>query len=253
MFRAYLRRRPILLNEGLDDARRGETAKPDRTRPADQPLSPPHRRETDGTDFPGARVAPAPAVLPRRRRRREPDAVGQAARDQGLPGDGAAPRGGARIPLHDQPGAQPAQSTRGLRRRGHRHAPVALATPRRRPVPGRRLRDPRLVLHGLPGHDDPAASPVPRALSAAIVLEQRGAAGPRPLPPARPARPASLVEPGVDPPDPLREGRRARRVPRQGTTLHRGRQDVASRQAAAAAWPGSSPCTASWPSAARSS
>ena len=36
-----------------------------------------------------------------------------------------------------------------------------------------------------PGHDDPAASALPRALPAALVVEQRGAAGPRPLP--RPA------------------------------------------------------------------
>ncbi len=115
----------------------------------------------------------------------------------------------------------------------------------RRPADGLsprgRLRDPRLVLHGLPRHDDPAASALPRAVHAAVVVEQRGAAGPRPLPPARPPRPPGLVEPGVDPPAGLREGPRAGRVPRQGEALHRGGEALVPGQAARPARPGDPP------------
>ena len=60
----------------------------------------------------------------------------------------------------------------------------------------------------------------------------------RPVPPARPPRPPGLVEPGVDPPAALREGPRAGRVQGQGPALHRGREALASGQAACAAGAG---------------
>ena len=189
------------------------------------------------------RLAPASAVLPRRRRGREPDALGPAARDQGLPGDGPPPGGGPRVPLHDQPGAEPAGPARGVRRRGHRHPPDALAPPGRRPGPGGRLRDPRHVLHGLPGHDDPAASALPGALPDAVVVEQLGQAGPRPFPPARPPRPPGLVEPGVGPP-----ARSSRRTPswpssrpRAGTTPRR--RSSGSWTSSDRCWPGDPPAS----------
>src|SRR4051812_30759185 len=53
-------------------------------------------------------VAPAPAVLPRRRRRAEPHAVGSPARREGLLRHGAAPARSPRDALHRQPRSQPA-------------------------------------------------------------------------------------------------------------------------------------------------
>ena len=64
-----------------------------------------------------------------------------------------------------------------------------------------------------------------------------GRAGAPPVPRARPPRPPGLVEPDLDAPAPLREGRRARRVPRQGAPLHRGREAMAPGQATRPAGP----------------
>ncbi len=57
-------------------------------------------------------------------------------------------------------------------------APDPLATAGRRPGPGRRLLHPRQLLHGLPRHDDPAASALSRAVPDAVVVEQLGAGRP---------------------------------------------------------------------------
>ena len=65
--------------------------------------------------------------------------------------------------------------------------PAALATAGRRPGPRRRLLRPRQLLHGLPGHDDPAASALPRAVPA---CGRRGTV--RPSRPLRRFRPRDL-------------------------------------------------------------
>ena len=104
----------------------------------------------------------------------------------------------------------------------------------RRPGGGRRLLRARQLLHGQPGYDDPAASPLPRTFPDAIVVGLLGQAGTAPVPASRPARPSGLVEPGVDSPPALREGPRAGRVQEQRPVLHRGREAMVSGQTARA-------------------
>ncbi len=186
----------------------------------------------------GPDVAPAPALLPRRRRGREPDALGPPARHQGLSRDGAPPRGGARVSLHDQPRAEPARPASGVRRRRDRPAPARLAHARRWPQPRRRHLPPRQLLHGECRRHDPPLSALSRTLTSSADSGVESAA--QALPPVsrtRPPRPSGLVQPDLDAPAALREGPRARRVPGQGPPVHRGREELAARQAARAARP----------------
>src|SRR5262249_27631361 len=94
------------------------------------------------------------------------------------------------------------------------------------------------LLHGLPGHDDPAPRPLPGAVRLAVVLEQLGRSGPGTIPRPGSPRPSGLVEPGVGPSAGLREGPGAGRVQGQGSVLYRGGEAMAPGQAARAAGPG---------------
>ena len=135
-----------------------------------------------------------------------------------------------------------------------RHAPPMSRRPGRRPGARRTPATCSTTSSWPSPTDDPAAPALPRAVHAArVVGRTRPTQALRRFRAARPARPAGLVEPGLDPPAALREGPRARRVQGQGPALHRGREAVAAGQAARAPGRRSSRCTASWPSAARSS
>src|SRR5271163_3240233 len=83
---------------------------------------------------PGLFLAPTPTLLPGRSHRRESDAVGAAARRQGLLWDGPAPARSAGDALHHQPGAKPVAATASVHRaRRHRPTPPGVAPPRGRP------------------------------------------------------------------------------------------------------------------------
>ncbi len=124
----------------------------------------------------------------------------------------------------------------------------------RRPVARGRALPARQLLHGLGRRDDPAPSPLSRAVYAPARLGSRiRRAGAAPVPRARPARPPGLVEPDLDAPAALREGPRAGRVQGQGPAVHRGREELAARQAARDPGRDHPAAPASSPTAARSS
>ena len=132
-------------------------------------------------------------------------------------------------------------------------APARLALPADGLSEDDRLLPARQLLHGPPGPDDPALSALPRAVPEAGPGRRHGRAGRASVSDPRHSRPAMLVEPDLDSPAGLRAGPGAGRVPQQGAALDRGGKAVAAGQADGAAWPRSCRCTASWPSAGRSS
>ena len=184
-------------------------------------------------------MAPASAVLPRRRRGRKPHAVGAAARDQGLPGDGActsrkSPSSAARSTWCRAcwPSSKPTSTV----------PPTRISTSRAGRPTAWIDDDACYILDNFfMAYPDSMIRPHPRYHELylhAVVVEQLGRASPGPVPPARPARPPGLVEPGVDPSPALREGPRAGRIQGQGPALHRGREAVVPGQAARAAGAG---------------
>ena len=180
---------------------------------------------------PGLALAPAPAVLPRRRRRREPHALGPPARRQGLLRHGPAPARSSRrcaarstsspacslqLQAYAERGADrplPRRLAHAGRRPDARTTPATCSTTSSWPIADTMIR------------------PFPRYRELyqrrgrwAATRPQRGAA---PLPRARPPRPAGLVQPRLDPPARLRARRRSCAELRdQGPALHRGREEA---------------------------
>ena len=170
-------------------------------------------------------------------------------------GHGPAPRGGARVPLHDQPRAQPARPARGLRRTGRTDQPPAAS---RGCPPTASSRDDALYLldHFFMANPDAMIRPHPRYhelyLQRGLGVDT-GRAGPAPLPRARPPRPAGLVQPDLDAP-----ARSSRRTPSWPSSRPRAAATPRTRStgcstSSATCSARSSRCTASSPTAARSS
>ena len=210
----------------------------DRERHGSRPRPKKTAREHDVHGLPRPDVAPAPAVLPRRRLGRKPDALGPLARDQGLPRNGPASRRGAGVPLHDQPRAQPARPDRGVCPWRRRPAPAGLTDAGRWAC--------RATMRSISldnffmAYPDAMIRPIPATGSFTRCgrwASRPGRAGAPAVPRPRPPRPPGLVEPGLVPSLALREGPRAGRLPGQGALLQRGRQGLASRQTARAARP----------------
>ena len=128
------------------------------------------------TGFP---LAPAPAVLPRRRGRREPHALGAPARRQGLLRHGPAPAGVPGDALHHQSGAEPAAcSSRPTPSTAPRDRFLdVVPAARRRSERERRPLPARPLLHGQRGQHDPAVSALRRAVPAPRPRPQHGPRG----------------------------------------------------------------------------
>ena len=203
-------------------------------RPARHPSFDLRERMSDVDGRPGPDVAPAPAVLPRRRRRREPDALGPPARRQGLLG--------MALHLEEVPEMRctinlvPSLLVQleAYVERGHRPPPRRLAAARRRPRPRRRHLPARPLLHGQRRHDDPAVPALSRAVPAARRWASSSAEQAlrrfreRDLRDLQVWSNLAWIHPLA-----FEHDAELRRVPRQGPALHRGREGLAARQAPA--------------------
>ena len=200
-------------------------------------------------------LAPASAVLPRRRRAARTHALGPAARHQGLLRHGPAPRGSARVPLHDQPRAQPAACSSQAYTDGAQRPHLDVS---RLPADGltRSRRCIYLLDNFFMAYADHMIRPHP-ALPRAVPAARPGRSTRRRRRLARFRRATSATcrsgQPDLDPPAGLRARRRAGRVPpARGGTAPRTRSSGCS-TSSCELLAEIIPLHRSWPNGARSS